>query len=349
MKIILKKAKLGVSFDIYLLNLLTIEFIKLYGLYMKKYILKRLLLMLPIFFGVTIVVYFLMSLAPGSPMDAFLSVPGITETELLRIKESLGLDKPVFVQYYHWLINILQGNFGYSFSGSRPVIGLIMERVPATLMLGGASLILSFIIAIPLGLWAAARWRKGDDYVLSGISFFLMSVPNFFIGLILIYLVSVKLKLLPSSGMYDASGEKTVFMLAKHMVLPCIVLSIQNIGSLFKQMRGSLLEVLQEDYMRALRAKGLSKNKAILKYGIKNAFIPVLTVIAGTIPGLIGGAVVTEQLFGWQGLGMLIIAAIKARDYPVIMGITVLTAAVVLVVNLISDILYSILDPRING
>lgn len=224
-----------------------------------------------------------------------------------------------------------------------------MDRVPATLMLGGASLILSFIIAIPLGLWAAARWRKGDDYVLSGISFFLMSVPNFFIGLILIYIISVKLKLLPSSGMYDASGEKTVFMLAKHMILPCIVLSIQNIGSLFKQMRGSLLEVLQEDYMRAVRAKGLSKNKAILKYGIKNAFIPVLTVIAGMIPWLIGGAVVTEQLFGWQGLGMLIIAAIKARDYPVIMGITVLTSAVVLVVNLISDILYSILDPRING
>ena len=349
MKIILKKAKLGVSFNIYLLNLLTIEVIKLYGLYMKKYILKRLLLMLPTFFGVTIVVYFLMSLAPGSPMDAFLSVPGITEAELLRIKESLGLDKPVFIQYYHWLINILQGNFGYSFSGSRPVTGLIMERVPATLMLGGASLILSFIIAVPLGLWAAARWRKGDDYVLSGISFFLMSVPNFFIGLILIYLVSVKLKLLPSSGMYDASGDKTVFMLAKHMVLPCVVLSMQNIGSLFKQMRGSLLEVLHEDYMRAVRAKGLSKNKAILKYGIKNAFIPVLTVIAGMIPGLIGGAVVTEQLFGWQGLGMLIIAAIKARDYPVIMGITVLTAVVVLVVNLISDILYSILDPRING
>lgn len=316
---------------------------------MKKYVLKRLLLMIPTFLGVTIVVYLLMSLAPGSPMDAFLSVPGITEAELLRIKESIGLDKPVFVQYFHWLVNILQGNFGYSFSGSRPVMGLIMDRVPATLMLGTASLILSFIIAIPLGLWAAARWRKGDDYVLSGISFFLMSVPNFFIGLILIYLVSVKLKLLPSSGMYDASGEKTVFMLAKHMVLPCIVLSVQNIGSLFKQMRGSLLEVLQEDYMRAVRAKGLSKNKAILKYGIKNAFIPVLTVIAGTMPGLIGGAVVTEQLFGWQGLGMLIIAAIKARDYPVIMGITVLTATVVLVVNLISDILYSILDPRING
>lgn len=316
---------------------------------MKKYILKRLLLMIPTFFGVTIVVYLLMSLAPGSPMDAFLSVPGITEVELLRIKESLGLDKPVFVQYYHWLVNTLQGKFGYSFSGSRPVIDLIMDRVPATLMLGTASLILSFIIAIPLGLWAAARWRKGDDYVLSGISFFLMSVPNFFTGLILIYIVSVKLKLLPSSGMYDASIEKTVFMLVKHMILPCIVLSIQNIGSLFKQMRGSLLEVLQEDYMRAVRAKGLSKNKAILKYGIKNAFIPVLTAIAGMIPGLIGGAVVTEQLFGWQGLGMLIIAAIKARDYPVIMGITVLTAVVVLVVNLISDILYSILDPRING
>ena len=316
---------------------------------MKKYILKRLLLMIPTFFGVTVVVYLLMSLAPGSPMDAFLSVPGITEAELLRIKESLGLDKPVFVQYYHWLVNILRGNFGYSYSGNRPVLGLITDRLPATLMLGTASLIVSFVIAIPLGLWAGARWRKGEDYVLSAISFFLMSVPNFFIGLILIYTVSVKLKLLPSSGMYDASGKKTVLMLAKHMVLPCIVLSIQNIGSWFKQMRGSLLEVLQEEYMRAVRAKGLSKTQAILRYGVKNSFIPVLTVITGTIPGLIGGAVVTEQLFGWQGIGMLIIAAIKARDYPVIMGVTVLTAVVVLIVNLISDILYGILDPRIKG
>ena len=298
---------------------------------MKKYILKRLLLMIPTFFGVTVVVYLLMSLAPGSPMDAFLSVPGITEAELLRIKESLGLDKPVFIQYYHWLVNILRGNFGYSYSGNRPVLGLITDRLPATLMLGTASLIVSFVIAIPLGLWAGARWRKGEDYVLSAISFFLMSVPNFFIGLILIYTVSVKL------------------MLAKHMVLPCIVLSIQNIGSWFKQMRGSLLEVLQEEYMRAVRAKGLSKRQAILRYGVKNAFIPVLTVITGTIPGLIGGAVVTEQLFGWQGIGMLIIAAIKARDYPVIMGVTVLTAVVVLIVNLISDILYGILDPRIKG
>ena len=316
---------------------------------MKKYILKRLLLMIPTFFGVTVVVYLLMSLAPGSPMDAFLSAPGIKEAELLRIKESLGLDKPVFVQYYHWLVNILQGNFGYSYQGSRPVLGLIADRLPATLMLGFASLVLSFIIAIPLGIWAGARWRKGEDYVLSALAFFLMSVPNFFIGLILIYTVSVKLKLLPSSGMYDASGGKTVLMLAKHMVLPCIVLSIQNIGSWFKQMRGSLLEVLQEEYMRAVRAKGLSKTQAIFRYGVKNAFIPVLTVITGTIPGLIGGAVVTEQLFGWQGIGMLIIAAIKARDYPVIMGVTVLTAVVVLIVNLISDILYGILDPRIKG
>jgi len=164
------------------MNLINNTTTELCGLYMKKYVLKRLLLMIPTFLGVTIVVYLLMSLAPGSPMDAFLSVPGITEAELLRIKESIGLDKPVFVQYFHWLVNILQGNFGYSFSGSRPVMGLIMDRVPATLMLGTASLILSFIIAIPLGLWAAARWRKGDDYVLSGISFFLMSVPNFFIG-----------------------------------------------------------------------------------------------------------------------------------------------------------------------
>ena len=314
---------------------------------MKDYIIKKILLIIPTFLGVTVLIYSLMSLAPGSPMDAFLSVPGITEAELERIRASLGLDQAVFVQYLHWLFRLVQGDFGYSFSGGRPVLELILNRLPATLMLSVASLLLSFLIAIPLGIWAASRWRKGEDVLLSGISFFLMSVPNFFIGLILIYLVSVKLKLLPSSGMYDSTGEKTIFMLLRHMILPCLVLSIQNIGSWFKQMRGSLLSVLQEEYMRAVQAKGLSGRQAIFRYGLKNAFIPVLTVITGTIPGLIGGAVVTEQLFGWQGMGLLMVSAIKARDYPVIMGITVFTASLVLFFNLLSDILYRILDPRI--
>lgn len=314
---------------------------------MKDYIIKKILLIIPTFLGVTVLIYSLMSLAPGSPMDAFLSVPGITEAELERIRASLGLDQAVFVQYLHWLFRLVQGDFGYSFSGVRPVLELILNRLPATLMLSVASLLLSFLIAIPLGIWAASRWRKGEDVLLSGISFFLMSVPNFFIGLILIYLVSVKLKLLPSSGMYDSTGEKTIFMLLRHMILPCLVLSIQNIGSWFKQMRGSLLSVLQEEYMRAVQAKGLSGRQAIFRYGLKNAFIPVLTVITGTIPGLIGGAVVTEQLFGWQGMGLLMVSAIKARDYPVIMGITVFTASLVLFFNLLSDILYRILDPRI--
>lgn len=314
----------------------------------KKYLLKRLLIAIPTFFGITILVYFLASLAPGSPLDAFLADPRITEAELARKEVALGLDKPVIVQYYHWLVNLLHGDLGYSYSSQRAVADMIAERIGATMLLAGASILLSLIIAIPLGIMAASKPKSKRDYASSFISFLMMAAPNFFIGLILIYFLSVKLKLLPSSGMYDSSGAKTIGMLLKHMILPCLVLSFQQIGNWFRQMRGSLLEVLQEEYIRTARAKGLSKWTVIRKYGFKNAFIPVLTVIGMSVPNLVGGAVVTEQLFGWQGLGTLMITAIYARDYPVIMGTTVVISVIVLVVNILTDIAYGFLDPRIS-
>lgn len=314
----------------------------------KKYLLKRLLIAIPTFFGITILVYFLASLAPGSPLDAFLSDPRITDAELARKKVALGLDKPVIVQYYHWLVNLLHGNLGYSFSSQKEVSTLISERIGATMLLAGASIIVSLIIAIPFGIMAASKPKSKRDYASSFVSFFIMAAPNFFIGLILIYFLSVKLQILPSSGMYDSSGDKTIFMLMKHMILPCLVLSFQQIGNWFRQMRGSLLEVMQEEYIRIARAKGLGKWAVIRRYGFKNAFIPVLTVIGMSVPNLVGGAVVTEQLFGWQGLGTLMVTAINSRDYPVIMGTTVVISIVVLVVNILTDIAYGFLDPRIS-
>lgn len=314
----------------------------------KQYLIKRLLIAVPTFFGITIFVYILASLAPGSPLDAFLSDPRITEAELARREVALGLDKPVIVQYYHWLVNLIHGDLGYSFSSQRAVADMIGERIGATMLLAGCSILLSLIIAVPLGVVAASKPRSKRDHVSSFASFFMMAAPNFFIGLILIYFISVKWKLLPSSGMYDSSGAKTIGMLLKHMILPCLVLSFQQIGNWFRQMRGSMLEVLQEDYIRTARAKGLSRWAVIRRYGFKNAFIPVLTVIGMSVPNLVGGAVVTEQLFGWQGLGTLMITAIYARDYPVIMGTTVVISLIVLAVNLLTDIAYGFLDPRIS-
>jgi peptide/nickel transport system permease protein len=313
-----------------------------------KYFVKRILIAIPTFFGITILVYFLASLAPGSPLDAFLADPRITEAELARKEIALGLDKPVIVQYYHWLVNLLHGDLGYSFTSQKAVIDLIGERIGATLLLAGCSILFSMLIALPLGVMAASKPKSKRDYASSFVSFFMMASPNFFVGLILIYFLSVKLKLLPSSGMYDSSGTKTIGMLLRHMILPCLVLSFQQIGNWFRQMRGSMLEVMTEEYIRTARAKGLGKWQVIRMYGLKNAFIPVLTVIGMSVPGLVGGAVVTEQLFGWQGLGTLMITAINGRDYPVIMGTTVVIALIVLGVNLLTDLAYGFLDPRIS-
>ena len=313
-----------------------------------KYLVKRILMAIPTFLGITILVYFLASLAPGSPLSAFMQDPKISAEELARLEVSLGLDKPVYVQYWHWLMNFLHGNFGYSFSGNRPVWDMIMDRIGATLLLAVSSIILSLIIAIPLGVLAASKPKSKRDYGSSILSMIMMATPNFFLGLILIYFFAVKFKLLPSSGMYDSTGTKTTLMLIKHMILPCLVLSFQQIGNWMRHMRSGLLEVMMEDYIRTARAKGLSKWSVIRKYGFKNAFIPVLTVIGMSIPTLVGGAVVTEQLFGWQGLGTLMITAINARDYPVIMGTTVVISVIVLGVNILTDIAYGMMDPRIS-
>ncbi len=314
----------------------------------RSFILKRILISIPVFFGITILVYFLASLAPGTPLDAFLRDPRITADELARLKVQLGLDKPVYIQYLHWLENLLHGNLGYSFATQRPVIDMISERVGATLLLAVSSIVLSFVIAIPIGVKAGSNPKTKADYATSFMSFVMMAVPNFFLGLILIYVFAVKIRILPAGGMYDSGGAKTTLVLMRHMILPCIVLSFQQIGNWFRQMRGGLLEVLQEDYIRMARAKGLSKRQVIWKYGFKNAFLPVLTVIGMSIPGLVGGAVVTEQLFGWQGLGTLMITGINNRDYPVIMGTTVVISIVVLVINLLTDIAYGYLNPRIT-
>ena len=313
-----------------------------------KYFVKRLLLAIPTFFGITILVYFLASLAPGSPLSAFMQDPKISAEELARLEVSLGLDKPVYVQYWHWLVNFLHGDFGYSFSGNRPVWDMIMDRLGATLLLAGCSIILSLLVAVPLGVLAASKPKSKRDYGSSVFSMIMMATPNFFLGLILIYFIAVKFKWLPSSGMYDSTGAKTTASLIRHMILPCIVLSCQQIGNWMRHMRSGLLEVLMDDYIRTARAKGLGKWQVIWKHGFKNAFIPVLTVIGMSIPTLVGGAVVTEQLFGWQGLGSLMITAINARDYPVIMGATVVISVIVLVVNILTDIAYGMMDPRIS-
>ena len=314
-----------------------------------KYTLKRLLIAIPTFLGITILAYFILNLAPGSPLDAMLVDPRITAAELERKRIALGLDKPVIIQYFNWLKMLLQGDLGFSYSTQRPVADMILERLPATATLAGASMIFSLLIAIPLGIFAATKPNSKRDYISGGISMLMMATPNFFVGLVFIYFFAIVFQILPSGGMYSsAGGAKTFADLAKHMIMPCMVLSFQQIGNWVRHMRSGMLEVLQEDYIRTARSKGLKQKLVIIKHGLKNALIPVITIIGMSIPSLVGGAVVTEQVFGWPGVGSLMVTAIEARDYPVIMGVTVMIAVAVLLANILTDLAYGLVDPRIS-
>jgi len=313
-----------------------------------KYITKRFLIAVPTFFGITALVYIIASLAPGNPLDALLADPNITVEEIARRREALGLDQAVIIQYLNWLKALLKGDLGFSISSKKPVVELILSRLGPTAMLAASSILLSVIISVPLGILAATKPNSGQDYATTGLSLLLASTPNFFAGLVLIYVFAVTLKILPSGGMLDSSGQYTLAIQLRHMILPTLVLSFQQIGSWIRYMRSSMMDVLQEDHIRTARAKGLKHRMVIVRHGIKNSLIPVVTVIGMSIPNLMGGAVVTEQVFSWPGIGSLMVQSIGSRDYPVIMGITVLVAVMVLICSLITDLVYGFLDPRIS-
>lgn len=314
----------------------------------SRYIFKRLIIAIPTILGITLLVYLLASMTPSSPLEILFNDPYATQEQIDRMAAQMGLDQPVMIQYVRWLKQLLTGNLGHSYRTNIPVATMVMERLGPTLMLTGSAMLITLVIAIPLGMMAAYKPYTGWDYISSGISFVGTAMPNFFAALVFIYLFNVRMRWFPSSGMYDTTGAHTVGMFLHHLVLPSVVLAIQMIGSLIRQCRGSMMEVLQDDYVRTARAKGLVEKSVLSRHALRNAWIPLVSWFGMQLPFLIGGAVVTEQIFGWPGLGSLMVQSINSRDYPVIMGITVVIAMMVLVGNLIVDLLYSILDPRIR-
>lgn len=315
---------------------------------MGKYVLKRLGMALITFFGITVLVFSLSYLAPGTPLEMVMSTPNATEETVARVEARLGLDQPAYIQYFRWLGQVLHGNFGVSYRTGNPVWKDVSERIGPTLFLTLTSLFISVLIAVPLGIMSAYKPYSAWDYMSSGLSFVGAAMPNFFAALLLIYFLSVKLRWLPSGGMYGTDGSRSIGSLLYHMILPVIVLCIQQIGGIIRQTRGSMMEVLEEDYVRTARAKGCLETRTLLVHAFRNGMVPVVTSIGMMIPFLAGGAVVTEQIFAWPGLGSLMVMSISARDYPEIMGITVFIALCVLVGNLIIDLLYGLLDPRIR-
>ncbi|MDR1784881.1 MAG: ABC transporter permease [Spirochaetaceae bacterium] len=314
---------------------------------MKNYLIRRIALMVPILFGVSFIVFFIIHLAPGSPMDLMVS-PTMTEEARRELEHSLGFDAPIHTQYAAWLGNVFRGNLGYSYSSYRPVGDLIAERLPATFLLMGTSLLLGLLGAIPLGVVSAVKQRSPFDYVSTFIAFFGVSAPNFFLGLGLIYIFSIKLRALPSSGMYTLGGRGGPWDVARHMVMPCIVLSINICGRFLRYIRSAMLDVLRQDYIRTATAKGVGFFSRLSVHAFRNALLPLITLVGLEIPALLGGAVVTEQIFSWPGVGRLTVDAIMTRDYPVLMGINLMAAVMVLLASLITDILYAVADPRIK-
>ena len=314
---------------------------------MTNYIIRRLFFAILTFLGITILVYWMSSLA-GSPLDALLADPGMTAEEVARREQELGLDQPVFVQYVIWLKELLTGNMGFSYSTYRPVSDMVFERIGATLILTVTAIALSYIVGIPLGMFSALRSGSPLDYSFSTMAFVLSGVPGFFLGMVLIYLLAIQWHILPFSGMYSAGGGGDILDLIRHLILPALAIALPEVGKVLRHVRSNMLEVLNEDYVRTSRAKGLSEQVTIIKHAFRNTLIPLVTVLSSSIPFMIGGSVVVERLFSWPGLGSLMINSINAKDYPVIMGISVIIAIVVLLSNLLVDILYAYLDPRIT-
>ena len=315
---------------------------------MFRYILKRLLYAIPVFLGITFVIYTLINLAPGGPLSVLAASGEMSLSDLEALKISMGLDKPIVIRYFIWLGDLLHGDFGISYRTSQEVSLMISQRIMPSLMLTGTGILAAMLVGVPLGIISAYKPNSVWDHISTFISFIGASVPNFFLSRLLIYVLAVKLKWFPTSGMQSSGMSGNLLDLLHHLALPAFVCGIQPIGNYIKQTRSSVLEVLNEEYIKTARSKGLTNVVIVLKHAFRNALIPIVTTISLSIPFLIGGAVVTEQIFAWPGIGSLMITAITSRDYPVIMGVAVLICGVVLVANLILDLIYAALDPRIK-
>ena len=317
---------------------------------MAKYVLKRLLLAIPIFIGITFIVFILANMAPGSPLDIISASANLNDEQLEALKISLGLDKPLLIRYFIWLADLLRGDFGLSSKNvSITVWSMIQPRIGPSLLLSISGLVLAVLLGVLMGVISSLRPYSIGDKLVSLLAFIGTSVPGFFFSLIFIYIFAVQLDWLPASGMYSASSDRGIGDLLYHLILPVTIMTLQSIGSYIKQTRSGMLEVLNQDYIKTARSKGIAETKVIIVHGLRNAMIPIVTQISLSVPWVIGGAVVTEQIFGWPGLGSLMVTAVSSRDYNVIMGITVLIAVVVLCANIVLDIVYTYLDPRINN
>jgi peptide/nickel transport system permease protein len=317
---------------------------------MGNYLLRRVLIAIPSLLGISVILFTVLALAPGDPFGELATNPAVPPEvrEALRVK--FGLDDPVWQRYLHWLLAMLQGDWGFSFVSRMNVDTLILQRLPTTLIVIGASQVLALMVALPVGIYAATRPYSWFDQIANTLAFVGFSLPTFFTGIVFILIFSITLNWLPFVYQADinATGAAWFWAHVKQAIMPVAVLGLFQGASWTRFVRSAVLDVVRLDYVTTARAKGLSERIVVLKHIVRNALIPVVTLVALQMPVVFGGAIVTEQIFRIPGIGSLLISSILANDTPVIMAVTFVFACLVILFNLIADLLYGWLDPRIS-
>ena len=322
---------------------------------MRTYALRRILQTIPILFIISLLLFFMVRAAPGGPLTAARRNPNITPEQIAKLEAKLGLDQPLPVQYAKWMGDMLQGDLGQSIKFRRPVAVMIAERIPNTLLLVGVSFFVTLLIAIPVGVLSARKPYSAFDYSMTTITFMGQSLPVYWLGLglILIFYVSIKNPttggpLFPGGGMNTIGKEGNIIDTLWHLVLPVVALSLGWVAWYSRFLRSSMLDVLHEDYIRTARAKGLHDGLVHYKHALRNAILPLVTLIALDLPSVFAGALFVETIFSWPGMGRLFWDAARGRDYPVLLGVVMITAVLIIVCNILADLAYGILDPQVK-
>jgi len=316
-----------------------------------SYIVRRTLQALPILFGVAVIVFMIVQLAPGSPIDRF-RTPRISPAQLDALIRLYGLDQPILDQFVKWITAFVQvwrvDAWGYSFLDGQPVLNKVLERVPATVRLMGLALLTTIVLAVPIGVLAAVKQYSWTDKLITTLATIGYAIPSFILGLYLLYFGGVVLKAFPLFGMQSFGKSGDVADLIWHLVLPVASLAIQQIAGWARYMRSSMLEVLHQDYVRTAKAKGLPRSRVLGKHALRNAMIPIITLLGLSIPALLAGAAITETIFSYPGLGAMFVQSVTVRDYPTVLALTMVGGVTVVVGNLLADVLYGVVDPRIK-
>jgi peptide/nickel transport system permease protein len=313
----------------------------------RRYLARRLLLLVPVLVGVSIIVFMVLHLSPGDPVEIMLGAQA-TQEDRARLRADLGLDQPVHVQYVRWLGHVARGDLGRSLWMKRPVLAEVLLRFQATLILAGTALLLSTTLGIALGVASATRPNSLLDRLSATASLFGASMPSFWLGIVLMVVFALRLGWLPASGMYAPYGGGGLLDLLAHLLLPAVTLAAASVTIIARLTRATMLETLGQDYIRTARAKGVVERGIVLRHGLKNALIPIVTVVGVQAGYLLGGAVLTETVFAWPGVGTLMVQGILARDVPLVQGCVLVVALSFVLVNLAVDLVYAWLDPRIR-